>query len=99
MARLNDSALPITERVQYAHRVARVLRGLGWFVAAVGVVGMVIFTSLWITGDIDTEQGLSLVLGTLLASVLSGVSAYGSGVNIGLSAERLRLSSDDSTTT
>lgn len=34
---------------------------------------------------------MTLVLGTTLATVLSGVTAYGAGVNIGLGAERLRL--------
>jgi hypothetical protein len=30
-------------------------------------------------------------LGTILGSILSGASAYGSGVNVGLGAERLEL--------
>ena len=34
---------------------------------------------------------MSLVLGTTLATVLSGVTAYGTGVNVGLGAERLQL--------
>jgi hypothetical protein len=42
-------------------------------------------------GDLDAEQGVSLVLGTTLATVLSGVTAYGAGINIGLGAARLRL--------
>ncbi len=40
---------------------------------------------------LDAEQGVSLVLGTTLATVLSGVTAYGAGVNIGLGAARLQL--------
>jgi hypothetical protein len=44
-----------------------------------------------VAGDLDAEQGVTLVLGTTLATVLSGVTAYGAGVNIGLGAERLRL--------
>jgi len=34
---------------------------------------------------------VSLILGTALATVLSGATAYGSGVNVGLGAERLEL--------
>ena len=34
---------------------------------------------------------MSLVLGTTLATVLSGVTAYGAGINIGLGAARLQL--------
>jgi hypothetical protein len=64
---------------------------VGWLVAAVGVVGMAVFAAFWVTGDLNAEQGVSLVLGTTLATVLSGVTAYGAGVNIGLGAERLRL--------
>ena len=49
------------------------------------------FTAFWAAGDLDAEQGLSLVLGTTLATVLSGVTAYGAGVNIGLGAARLQV--------
>jgi hypothetical protein len=79
----------IEETVAHAHRVERVLLWLGWFVAAVGVAGMLTFAVLWAMGDLSLEQGLSLILGTMLATVLSGASAYGAGVNIGLGAERL----------
>jgi hypothetical protein len=42
-------------------------------------------------GDLDDEQALSLLIGTALASILSGATVYGSGVNVGLGAERLSL--------
>jgi hypothetical protein len=64
---------------------------IGWLVAALGVAGMAVFTAFWVAGDLDAEQGVSLVLGTTLATVLSGVTAYGAGVNIGLGAARLQL--------
>jgi hypothetical protein len=39
----------------------------------------------------DAEQAISLILGTCLAAILAGATAYGSGVNVGLGAERLEL--------
>jgi hypothetical protein len=48
-------------------------------------------TPVWAIGDVDAEQALGLILGTALASILSGAAAYGSGVNLGLGAERLGL--------
>jgi hypothetical protein len=54
-------------------------------------VGVVAFSVLWAIGELDIEQGLSLILGTALATILSGAAAYGSGVNVGLGAERLEL--------
>ncbi|MBU3702238.1 MAG: hypothetical protein FGM58_09365 [Acidimicrobiia bacterium] len=85
------NAKEIDDRLAHAHRIERLLCGLGWFVAAVGIVGMAVFVGFWIAGDLNAEQAISLVLGTMLATVLSGASAYGSGVNIGLGAARLRL--------
>jgi len=81
----------ISARIERARQVEKVLYWVGWLVAAVGVAGMAVFTGFWVAGDLDAEQGVTLVLGTTLATVLSGVTAYGAGVNIGLGAERLRL--------
>ena len=81
----------ISVEVERARQVAKVLRWLGWLVAAVGAVGVAVYTAFWASGDLSAEQGVSLVLGTALATVLSGVTAYGAGVNIGLGAERLQL--------
>jgi hypothetical protein len=81
----------ISAKIEHARQVERVLRWLGWLVAAVGAAGAVVFTALWAAGDLNAEQGVSLVLGTTLATVLSGVTAYGAGVNIMLGAERLQL--------
>jgi predicted anti-sigma-YlaC factor YlaD len=81
----------ITEQVQQARKVGRVLRWLGWSLICLGVVGIGAFSVLWAIGDVDAEQALGLILGTALASILSGAAAYGSGVNVGLGAERLNL--------
>jgi hypothetical protein len=81
----------ISAKVERAREVERILQWLGWSVAALGVLGVAGFVVLWLVGDLDVEQGVSLILGTALATVLSGVTAYGSGVNVGLGAERLEL--------
>ena len=87
----DDDDQHITTRIEHARRTSRLLQNLGWFVATVGIVGMAVFIVLWLLDDLSTEQAVSLVLGTMLATVLSGAAAYGSGVNIGLGAERLAL--------
>jgi hypothetical protein len=81
----------ISVEVERARQVAKVLRWLGWLVAAVGAVSVAVYTAFWASGDLSAEQGATLVLGTALATILSGVTAYGAGVNIGLGAERLQL--------
>jgi hypothetical protein len=81
----------ISAKVAHAREVERILQLLGWSVAVLGLAGVIIFTILWILGDLSAEQGISLILGTSLATVLSGATAYGSGVNVGLGAERLEL--------
>lgn len=81
----------ISAKVGQARQVERILQSLGWSVAVLGIMGVAGFTVLWAVGEMDVEQGVSLILGTALATVLSGATAYGSGVNIGLGAERLDL--------
>jgi len=81
----------IAAKIEHAREVEEILLRLGWSVAALGVAGVVAFAVLWVIGELNVEQGLSLILGTALATVLSGATAYGSGVNVGLGAERLEL--------
>ncbi|MGO8727427.1 MAG: hypothetical protein ACLQK8_12065 [Streptosporangiaceae bacterium] len=81
----------ITAKVEHARAVEQVLQWLGWSVAALGVLGVVAFSVLWAVGELNLDQAVSLILGTALATVLSGATAYGSGVNVGLGAERLEL--------
>ena len=85
----------ISAKVEQARQVAKVLRWLGWLVAVVGGAGMAVYTAFWAAGDLTAEQGVSLVLGTALATILSGATAYGAGVSIGLGAERLRLAAGE----
>lgn len=81
----------IAAKVEQARQVERVLLWLGWSVAILGLVGVAAFAVLWAVGDLDAEQAVGAILGTALAAILSGASAYGSGVNVGLGAERLDL--------
>jgi hypothetical protein len=78
-------------QVERARRVGIILQRLGWLVAALGVIGVAAYSVLWAGGEIDADQGVSLILGTSLAVVLSGATAYGAGVSLGLGAERLDL--------
>jgi hypothetical protein len=81
----------ISAKVEHAREVERILQRLGWSVAALGLAGVAIFAVLWAIGDLDAEQAISLILGTCLAAILAGATAYGSGVNVGLGAERLEI--------
>ena len=69
----------MSDRVAHAHQVEQVLQVLGWFVLVVGVVGAGVFTAFWIAGDLNSEQAVGLILGTTLATILSGATAYGRG--------------------
>jgi hypothetical protein len=85
----------IAVRVEHALAAGRVLRWLGWSVGALGILGTIGFIILWAVGELDVDQGVSLILGTALATVLSGATAYGSGVNLGLGAARLDIAAND----
>ena len=81
----------IAAKVEHAREVEGFLRRLGWSVAVLGLVGVAVFAVLWALGDLSAEQAISLILGTCLATILSGATAYGSGTNVGLGAERLEI--------
>jgi hypothetical protein len=81
----------IAAKVARAREVERILLRLGWSVAALGLAGVAVFAVFWAIGELDAEQAVSLIVGTCLATILSGATAYGSGINIGLGAERLEL--------
>lgn len=85
----------INGKVEHARKVERVLQWLGWGVACLGIAAIVVFSVFWAAGDLDVEQALSLLIGTALASILSGSTVYGAGVNVGLGAERLNLAVRD----
>jgi hypothetical protein len=81
----------IAAKVEHAREVEGFLVRLGWAVAALGLLGVVVYAVLWGLGDLGTDQAISLILGTCLATILSGATAYGSGTNVGLGAERLEI--------
>ncbi len=82
----------LAAKVEHARAVERVLTRLGWSVLVIAFAGIVTTLVLWAAGEIDIEQALAALLGTVLTSILSGAAAYGAGVNVGLGAERLALS-------
>ncbi len=81
----------ITAKIEHAREVEGILQWIGWSVAVLGLIGVTAFAVLWAIGDLNVEQAVSLILGTCLAAILSGATAYGSGVNVGLGAERLDI--------
>jgi hypothetical protein len=93
--RMDPDSADIAARVRHARRVGVLLQRIGWVVAALGGIGVVCYTVLWATNEIDADQGVSLILGTALAVALSGATSYGAGVNLGLGADRLSLAARD----
>jgi hypothetical protein len=93
-----DSESQVAARVAHAHKVEGILHFLGWLVAVLGLIGICAFGVMWATGDLNAEQAVSLILGAALGSILSGATAYGSGVNIGLGAERLEIAASSART-
>ena len=89
--RMDGDSANITAKVEHARRVGILLQRLGWLVALLGGIGVVSYSVLWATGEIDAAQGFSLILGTAFAVILSGAASYGAGINLGLGAERLSL--------
>jgi hypothetical protein len=91
---MESSASPAARyrfKIEHARQVERVLQWLGWSVAVVGTLSLLTLVGLWMVGRLSPGQTIAASLGTTLGSILSGVTAYGSGVNIGLGAARLEL--------
>jgi hypothetical protein len=78
-------------KIDHARQVERALQWLGWSVAVIGTVSLLALIGFWMAGRITGGQAFAGSLGTTLGSILSGATAYGSGVNVGLGAERLEL--------
>ena len=81
----------LATKIGHARQVERFLMWLGWTVGALGVIGIMVFLGLWLNGDLTAEQAFGVIFGSTLATILSGATIYGSGVNVGLGAERLEL--------
>jgi hypothetical protein len=78
-------------KIDHARRVERVLQWLGWTVAVLATTSLVGFVSLWMAGRLTGGQAVGASFATIVGSILSGASAYGSGVSIGLGVERLEV--------
>ncbi len=78
-------------KIHHARQVERALQWLGWSVAVLATTSLIGFVALFLAGRLTGGQAVGASLGTIIGSILSGATAYGSGVNIGLGAERLEL--------
>lgn len=85
----------IAAKVEHARRVGVFMQRLGWVVVGIGVVAIASYAALWATGELDVDQGVSLILGTALGVALSGATPYAAGINLVLGAERLKLAAKD----
>jgi predicted anti-sigma-YlaC factor YlaD len=79
------------ERVAQGFRVERLLTWLGWAVLVLGGAGLALILVLLIAGNIGVDEALAAALGTSLATILSGATAYGAGTAVGLAAARLEI--------
>ena len=75
----------------HARLAERCLQWLGWPAAVPGVLGVIAQAVLWADGSLGMNQAVSLILGTALAAILSGATAYGADVRVGPGRERLEL--------
>jgi hypothetical protein len=81
-------------KIDHARQVERVLQWLGWTVAVLATTSLIGFVGLWMAGRLTGGQAVGASLGTSIGSILSGATAYGSGVNVGLGAERLEVAAN-----
>jgi hypothetical protein len=86
-----SAAVRYRVKIDHARQVERVLQLLGWSVAVLATMSLVGFVALWMAGRLTGGQAVGASLATIVGSILSGATAYGSGVNVGLGAERLEL--------
>jgi len=89
-----DDQARLTAKIDHARQVERVLWLLGLATVALGIIGAVSCLVFWATGDLSTERAIGILLWVSFAAILSGATAYGSGINVGLGAERLALAAD-----
>jgi hypothetical protein len=86
-----DDHTRLTIKIGHARQVERILLLLGWATVALGIIAAVACVLFWATGDLTTERAIGILLGVSFVAILSGATAYGSGINVGLGAERLAL--------
>ena len=76
-------------RLARARRAERLLIRLGWLVIAVSAIGIVAEIVAIASGYDDVADGVVALAGLVLGGILTGAVAFGSGVNVGINAERL----------
>lgn len=76
-------------RLARARRAERLLIRLGWLVIVVSAVGIVAEVVAIASGYDDLADGVVVLAGLVLGGILTGAVAFGSGVNVGINAERL----------
>ena len=76
-------------RLERARRAERLLIRLGWLVIAVSAVALAAEVVAIAYGYDDLADGVVVLSGIVLGGILAGAAAFGSGVNIGINAERL----------
>lgn len=79
----------IEGRVMHGLRVERFLIWLGYLVGLLGVLSMLWSIGGAVVGATTWSRAVTVALGVLAATVLSGATAYASGTNVGLAAVRL----------
>ncbi|HQR78987.1 MAG TPA: hypothetical protein PLT68_02080 [Actinomycetota bacterium] len=77
-------------RIRHALKVERTLVNLGYLVAVIGMLAIVLEVGSAVVGQASWSRVLVTSFGILAATVLSGAAAYASGTNVGLAAVRLR---------
>lgn len=76
-------------RIQRAREVGRLMRRLGWVVAAIGVAALISIVVFWISGDITADEAVEWSATLVMSTILAGVAAYGSGMGLTLAASNL----------
>lgn len=76
-------------RITRARRVARVLRRVGWFTVAAGLVSLGFTFYFMITGELSDDEAVVVITTTILGTLLTGIAAYGSGMGLTLAASNL----------
>ena len=85
----DDPAARWAVRLARARRAERLLIRLGWLVIAVSAIGIVAEIVAIASGYDDVADGFVVLAGLVLGGILTGAVAFGSGVNVGINAERL----------
>lgn len=76
-------------RITRARRVARVLRRVGWFTVAAGLVSLGFTFYFMVTGELSGDEAVTVITTTILGTLLTGIAAYGSGMGLTLAASNL----------